>query len=463
MKKFGKYVIYLIALILLALFVTGKISSESFKEGNLTFSKAWQGQFIAINGEKVRYIQQGEGKDILLIHGTPGSIEDWQPLIDTLSKKYRVTAFDRLGHGFSTARNYHYTIQENVALVNHLIEKLALDSVLVVGHSYGGSIAACMATNPNPAVRSYILIASPLYYMKPEMLFTLNTIPFIGKGITTLLSKTVASQKIEEGLLDAYGGNSEIIGDDFLSIRKQLWSQPKVLQATSRERTNFNKDVKKITSQYKNINKKVSIFYGTNDHLLIQQDGKKISQNIPNATLLVQKNAAHYIQFERENEVLQAIHNHMNTIVTEVREKENIVLNNEQFFFKRDNIKLPVPNKIYTSSSNEVVLFRPTEFEFGKMVEDNQSSKLVSLDEKFEALTNTLVAKYSNNRQLKITISEKPYIAVENTKDTLYLNASKLLYGIVINRQESKPRYISPHYSIDELTKQINTIFNLKK
>src|SRR5690554_5665765 len=66
--------------------------------GNLSQNENNKDTFITIGDEKIRYLQKGEGKDILFIHGTPGSIEDWKELIDSLSQNFRVTAFDRLGH-----------------------------------------------------------------------------------------------------------------------------------------------------------------------------------------------------------------------------------------------------------------------------------------------------------------------------------------------------------------------------
>ena len=259
MKKILKYLIYFILLIVLGLFITGEIYTSSFKKGDLVHTKSWQGEFIDIDGETIRYLQKGTGQDILLIHGTPGSIEDWQPIIDSLSLHNRVTAFDRPGHGFSTANNYDYTLKANVAFVNKLIDRLALDSVIIVGHSYGGSIAANMATTNNGKVKSYIIVASPLYQFKPEMLYKLSTTPFIGKGITTLISKTAAPQKIEEGLLNAFAGNREILTVDFLDIKKQLWSQSKVLYATSKERMNYASNLKKVSENYKKIEKEVSV------------------------------------------------------------------------------------------------------------------------------------------------------------------------------------------------------------
>jgi pimeloyl-ACP methyl ester carboxylesterase len=458
-KKIFKYLLYLIVLIALALFIVGKINTKSFKQGNLKHTQSWQGQFITIGEENIRYVQKGEGQDILLIHGTPGSIEDWQPIIDSLSTTHKVTAFDRPGNGFSTANNYDYTIKANVNMVNQLINKLALDSVVVVGHSYGGSIVAHMATTENDKVRSYIIVASPLYEFNPEMLYKLSTTPIIGKGFTTLIGKTVASQKIEEGLSNAFGGNREILTDDFLAIRKQLWSQPKVLYATSSEQVNYNNDLKEVSENYKNINKKIDILVGDKDRQTTFEDCKKLQNDIQNSEILLLKNTAHFIQFERTDELLKIIRKHSANQIEPIAE---ISITKEKFFFLKDEIDLPNQRKIYLSTINEVIIFRPTEFNFGKMVEDNQSDKLVKLDGNFEKLTNRIVNTFRNNKNIKVTVSEKDIVAVNNLKDTLYLDASKHLYGFVINQLQSEPIYIKPGISTNEVIDKINKTFNLK-
>jgi len=461
MKKILTYLLYSIILIAVALFIVGSINTTSFKEGSLTHTQSWQGQFIDIDGENIRYIQKGAGQDVLLIHGTPGSIEDWQPIIDSLSITHRVTAFDRPGHGFSTANNYDFTIKTNVNIANELIDKLALDSVIVVGHSYGGSIAAHMATTKNDKVKSYIIAASPLYQFKPEMLYRLNTIPFIGKGITVLISKIAASQKIEEGLLNAFGGNKEILTDDYLTIRKQLWSQPKVLQATSKERMNYADNLNNVSNHFKEIDKSVSILYGTKDNQLIQEDCVSLQNDVPNSKILALENTAHYIQFERTSELLNSIKKHTK-VSDESATYNKISIIKEKFFYLKNEIDLPTQNKIYYSTKNEVILFRPTEFDFGKMVEDNQSSKLVKLDGNFEKLTNQIVNTFKNNKNIKITVSEKEMVAINNLKDTLYVSTSKHLYGIVINQLQSEPVFLKSNVSSTEIIRKINETYNLK-
>ncbi len=458
MKKIFKYLLYLIVLITLVLFIVGKINNTSFKEGNLKHTASWQGQFIDIGKERIRYIQKGEGgQDVLLIHGTPGSIEDWQPIIDSLSTTHRVTAFDRPGNGFSTANNYNYTIKENVIIVNQLIDKLMLDSVVVVGHSYGGSIAARMATTKNDKVKSYVIVASPLYNLKAGGLYKLITAPLIGKGMSVLISKTVASKKIEEGLLARFEGNTKTLTDDFLTSRKQLWSQPKVLYATSKEHINYDNDLKEISDNYKNINAKVSIVYGTNDFQQILTDSKKLHNDLSTSEIFALENTAHFVQFEKPKALMEIIKNHSSPKI-ESNNKHTII--KEKFFFLKNEIDLPIKKKVYLSTENEVILFRPTEFNFGKMVEDNQSDKLVTLDGNFEVLTNRVTNSFKNSENVKITISEKEMIAITSEVDTLYLNTSKHIYGIIINKPPNKPIFLKSNHTAKEISNTINKIFN---
>ena len=310
MKKLFKYTIYFITILIFSLFITGKANNTNITKGSLQLTDNWQGRFIDIDGEKIRVVQKGEGQDILLIHGTPGSIEDWQPIIDSLSTTHRVTAFDRPGNGFSTANNYRYTIKDNVKITNQLITALGLDSVLIVGHSYGGSIAAHMATTKNDMARSYIIVASPLYHLEPDGLFKVVAAPVIGKGVGVLISKTSVDQKIEEGLTKRFEGRTEILTDDFLTIRKQIWSQAKVLYSTSNEHINYDADLKKVSGNYSKIDSKISILYGTKDHQLIIEGSEKFHKSIPHSELHILENTGHFIQFEKTDALIKVIRVH---------------------------------------------------------------------------------------------------------------------------------------------------------
>jgi pimeloyl-ACP methyl ester carboxylesterase len=311
MKKIIKYLLFFIVFAIVLFSAVGIVNSSAIKKGTLEFTENWQGKFTKIDGESIRYIQKGRGQNILLIHGTPGSIEDWKPIIEQLSKNYKVTAFDRLGNGFSSANNYSYNINANVDLILKLIEKLKLKNVVVVGHSYGGSITTKMASLKNNNLKSFVVLAGPLYDFNADITYKLISTPIIGKGIVTLAAKTSAKKMIKNGLKVAFGSNSDMLTESFIDEHVQLWSQPKVLYTTASERRHYAANLKENISNYKNISKKITFLVGENDATHIVNDFNTMKKDLPNAEFIFLKNTAHYIQFEKTNTVIQVIKSHL--------------------------------------------------------------------------------------------------------------------------------------------------------
>ena len=58
--------------------------------------------FLTTRSSEVHILDVGEGEVILLIHGSTGSIADWQEkIVERLAGSYRVVAFDSYGFGLS--------------------------------------------------------------------------------------------------------------------------------------------------------------------------------------------------------------------------------------------------------------------------------------------------------------------------------------------------------------------------
>lgn len=139
-----------------------------------------------------------------------------------------------------------------------------------------------------------------------------------------------------------------------------------------------------------------------------------------------------------------------------IKKEEN---KEERVFFKKIEIEFTDSNDIYISTKNEVILFRPTEFNFGRMVEDSQSNDLVELDAKFEELTNDAIHAFKNIKDLPITICEKSFIEFSVREDTLYFDANKQLYGILLCKKGELPIY--KNASEINIISQIKNHYNL--
>lgn len=101
------------------------------------------GQFIEVDGRRVHVMIEGEGPDLILLHGASGNLRDFSfDLIDRLKGRYRVIAFDRPGLGFSDdigAQNHSPISQAE--FLRRAADQLDVRDPIVMGHSYGGAVA----------------------------------------------------------------------------------------------------------------------------------------------------------------------------------------------------------------------------------------------------------------------------------------------------------------------------------
>lgn len=96
--------------------------------------------FMQIDNKKIYYKITGTGPTVVFCHGFGGNHIVWSEQEAYLAKKgYQAITFDHIGHGQSQGPAA-YTVKEVIDDMAQLIKKLALKSVILVGHSMGASI-----------------------------------------------------------------------------------------------------------------------------------------------------------------------------------------------------------------------------------------------------------------------------------------------------------------------------------
>jgi pimeloyl-ACP methyl ester carboxylesterase len=97
--------------------------------------------------------------DVVLIHGVTGNMAVWMlsGLIQKLASQFRVTAYDMRGHGHSDTPADHYTSADMSDDFAALHESLGLGPALVLGHSFGGTVALHTASRFPDLVGGLIL------------------------------------------------------------------------------------------------------------------------------------------------------------------------------------------------------------------------------------------------------------------------------------------------------------------
>lgn len=96
--------------------------------------------FMQIDNKKIYYEITGTGQTVVFCHGFGGNHVVWSEQVAYLAKKdYQTITFDHIGHGQSQGPAAT-TVREVIDDMARLIKKLALKSVILVGHSMGAGI-----------------------------------------------------------------------------------------------------------------------------------------------------------------------------------------------------------------------------------------------------------------------------------------------------------------------------------
>src|SRR5207253_10054502 len=123
---------------------------------------------IDVGGVSLYYERAGNGEPVVFSHGIPTDHRAWRSQVEAFSKSYATVAYSRR-YAAPNKREGDVTdstIGNNAADLKGLIQKLGIAPVHLVGHSYGGFVAAFPAADHPDLVRTLVLLepatATPL-------------------------------------------------------------------------------------------------------------------------------------------------------------------------------------------------------------------------------------------------------------------------------------------------------------
>lgn len=117
-------------------------------------------QYVTVHGHRRAYVRRGSGPAVLLLHGLACDHHTWDPVIDSLARTHTVIAPDLLGHGASDKPRADYSVGGYANGMRDLLTILGIDTVTVVGHSFGGGVAMQFAYQYPERTERLVLVGS---------------------------------------------------------------------------------------------------------------------------------------------------------------------------------------------------------------------------------------------------------------------------------------------------------------
>jgi pimeloyl-ACP methyl ester carboxylesterase len=150
--------------------------------------------FIDVDGVRTRYLYEGSGPPLFLLHGVGVSGDTFCRNIDALAAHFTVCAPDMLGHGFTEAVDYLGGPPQPhiVRHLGRLADLLGYRTYAVAGSSFGGLIAALMYFDRPQRVDRLILIGSgSVFHTAEDQIKTLKAA--FANAATAMGAPTLAS------------------------------------------------------------------------------------------------------------------------------------------------------------------------------------------------------------------------------------------------------------------------------
>ncbi|MEE1612811.1 alpha/beta fold hydrolase [Microvirga sp. CF3016] len=274
------------------------------------------GRFIEVEGCRIHYREDGPRDalrgTIVLLHGASSNlVESMLGLGASLSRRYRVLAFDRPGHGWSERRPGLIDAEpaRQAALIAGALRQLDVRNAVVVGHSWSGTIVPHLALD-HADVTGAILVLSGITSPWPGgyigwyrrlidswagwLLMRTLAVPILLMLRPPMKRKTFWPQKAPKG----------IVKKGFIPLA----FRPRAYEANMQDFAVMYHAALRQSARYKDIGLPVTVVAGDRDEIVwTDLHSLSFAREVPGAELILMPGIGHMPQYADQRTVLDAI------------------------------------------------------------------------------------------------------------------------------------------------------------
>jgi pimeloyl-ACP methyl ester carboxylesterase len=257
-----------------------------------------QEHFVTVEGVRVHYIEAGSGPTLVMIHGNAGGVEDFAlGAIELLCSNYRIIAVDRAGHGKSERPSGKTpTVEYQADLLHQTLAHLGITEPVLVGHSWGASLALAYALKYEREVSGLVLLAPAAYPDKGanKILRVAITPPLIGDAELMIGKLLFGRHVLTHELARAF--YPEPVPKDYLKMAASSWLTRQHLKSYLEDEWSLNASLKKLSKRYSEIHVPVVIVTGDKDKVVSpRENAHRLKAAISQAQLIEIRGGGHEI------------------------------------------------------------------------------------------------------------------------------------------------------------------------
>ncbi len=236
--------------------------------------RTMDGKFIKIDNIDIFYIEKGEGQPIIYVHGNTGSSRWWKKVMEI--DDYKTIALDLPNFG----RSSHIDKAEIDIYAQYLkkfIDKLSLNSPVIVGHSLGGAVVISFISNYPNIPKGVVLVdsSSVTGLVTPQEHYPVIEMYKTSRDLMYKALSAIAPELKDNSFLN------ELTDDAMLMAPFAYTGHPKSL-----ERFNYK-------GKLSSFNKPVLIMWGKKDIIITKAMVEETKKELNDSTVIEFENIGH--------------------------------------------------------------------------------------------------------------------------------------------------------------------------
>lgn len=221
-------------------------------------------EFAVKEDKGFKYIDEGQGEVLLLLHGLMGELSNWDTVIHTFKDRYRIIVpvlpiYDMplLTTGVKTLTKFF----------TKFVKHLGVENFILVGNSLGGHIALMYAVKNQSKLKAMVLAGSSGLYENS-----------FGGSFPRRESYDYIKEKVEFTFYSPETATKELVDEVFATLNNRERVIRVIAIAKSAIRHNMASDMGKIKIP-------VGLIWGKNDRVTPPEVAEEFHERLPNSEL----------------------------------------------------------------------------------------------------------------------------------------------------------------------------------